>query len=122
MPRREPFVQGGFYHIYNRGAGRQRIFVEERNYVYTLRLLKKVARECDVAVIAYALLPNHYHWLLRQDGQTPVGKVPTRVFGSYSQAFNHAYDRSGTLFEGSYKARAVTTDADFVNLCGVVFK
>jgi len=70
-----------------------------------------------VTVIAYCLLPNHYHWLLRQDGEIRVGKVPTRVFGSYTQAFNRAYERTGTLFEGPYKAIAVDTDAYLVNLC-----
>ena len=117
MPKRLPFVQGGYYHIYNRGAGRQAILYEERNYIYVLRLLKEVARESDVTVIAYCLIPNHYHWLLRQDGETPAGKVPARVFGSYSQAFNRAYDRTGTLFEGPYKALVVDTDDYFVNLC-----
>jgi len=120
MPKRLPFVHGGYYHIYNRGAGCQLIFREERNYIYVLRLLKKVAGECGVTVIAYSLLPNHYHWLLRQDSETPAGKVPTRVFGSYSQAFNRAYQRSGTLFEGPYKALAVDTDDYFVNLCSYI--
>ena len=120
MPKRIPFIQGGYYHIYNRGAGRQRIFHEARNYIYVLRLLKKVTGECDITVIAYSLLPNHYHWLLRQDGETPAGKVPTRVFGSYSQAFNLAYERTGTLFEGPYKALPVDTDAYFVNLVSYI--
>jgi REP element-mobilizing transposase RayT len=120
MPKRNPFVRGGYYHIYNRGAGRQPIFCEARNYLYVLRLLKKVTRECCVTVVAYCLLPNHYHWLLRQDGETPVGKVPARVFGSYTQAFNRAYERSGTLFEGPYKALAVDTDSYFVNLCSYI--
>ena len=120
MPIRMSFQQGGYYHLYNRGAGRQVIFCHERNYVYLLRLLKTVAQECSVTVIAYCLLPNHYHWLVRQDGQIPVGKVPARVFGSYSQAFNRAYERTGTLFEGPYKALAVETDAYFVNLCGYI--
>jgi putative transposase len=120
MPKRLPFVQGGYYHVYNRGAGRQIIFREARNCVYVLRLLKRVATESDVTVVAYCLLPNHYHWLLRQDGQTPVGKVPARVFGSYTQAFNRAYQRTGTLFEGPYKARAVDTDSYLVNLCSYI--
>ena len=120
MPRRLPFVQGGYYHVYNRGAGRQAIFHEGRNYLYLLRLLKQVARESEVTVVAYCLLPNHYHWLLRQDGETPAGKVPTRVFGSYSQAFNRAYERTGTLFEGPYKALTVDTDAYFVTLCSYI--
>ena len=45
MPIRMPFLQGGYYHLYNRGAGRQVIFCHERNYVYLLRLLKTVAQE-----------------------------------------------------------------------------
>jgi len=120
MPRREPFVRGNYYHIYNRGAGRQAIFLEERNYIYVLRLLKKVAAESGITVVAYCLLPNHYHWLLRQDGETPAGKVPTRVFGSYTQAFNRAYDHSGTLFEGPYKAHLIDIEVHFVNLCSYI--
>jgi hypothetical protein len=43
MPKRQvEFKQGGYYHLYNRGAGRQSIFREEKNYIYLLRLLKKV--------------------------------------------------------------------------------
>ena len=118
MPRRAiEFVQGGYYHIYNRGAGQHAIFREEENYRYLLRLLKQVAQECEVTVIAYCLLPNHYHWLVRQDGETPAGKVPTRVFCSYTRAFNKAYGRSGTLFEGRFKAKQVTDDAYLKHLC-----
>jgi REP element-mobilizing transposase RayT len=120
VPKRIPFVRGGFYHIYNRGAGRQAIFYEDRNYVYVLRLLRQAAMESAVTVVAYCLLPNHYHWLLRQDGDVPAGKVPARVFGSYAQAFNRAYDRTGTLFEGPYKAREVETGAYFMNLCSYI--
>jgi REP element-mobilizing transposase RayT len=120
MPKREPFVQGNYYHIYNRGAGRQAIFIEERNYIYVLHLLKRVVSECSITVVAYCLLPNHYHWLLRQDGETPAGKVPARVFGSYTQAFNRAYERTGTLFEGPYKALPVNAGAHFVNLCSYI--
>jgi REP element-mobilizing transposase RayT len=118
MPRRKlQFAPGQYYHIYNRGAGRQSIFHEDRNYLYVLDLLAQVAAECDVSVIVYCLLPNHYHWTLRQDGDTPAGLVPKRVFGSYSQAFNKAYNRSGTLFEGPYHAIHVESDEYLRHLC-----
>ncbi|MEM8532977.1 MAG: transposase [Chloroflexota bacterium] len=111
MPRRYlQFTKGSYYHVYNRGFERQSIFREERNYHYLLDLLMTVAAECEVSVIAYCLLPNHYHWLLRQDGDTPVREVPRRVFGSYSQAFNKAYKRRGTLFDQRYQAILVDSD------------
>ena len=123
MPRRNlRFVQGCYYHLYNRGAGRQAIVREERNYHYLLRLLAAVSAECQVSVIAYCLLPNHYHWLLRQDGETAAGEVPKRVFGSYTQAFNKAYQRSGTLFEGPFQAILVDTDAYLWNLCRYIHR
>ena len=121
MPRRKvQFTQGGFYHIYNRGAGRQPIFREARNYEYLLRLLKGKAAERQLTVIAYCLLTNHYHWLIRQDGDIPASTLPTRVFGSYTQAFNKAYHRTGTLFEGPYQAIAVTTDGYLDHLCAYI--
>src|SRR4029453_10403622 len=111
MPRRTlQYRKGGYYHFYNRGAGRQSIFQNDENYLYLLRLLKSVANECEVAVIAYCLLPNHYHWLGRQNGDIAAGRGPKRVFGSYSQAFNRMYERTGTLFEGPYEAIAVESD------------
>jgi putative transposase len=116
-PRKFRFVSGGYFHVYNRGAARQSIFLRDENYLYLLRLLKKIAAECAVTVIAYCLLPNHYHWLLRQDGEIAAGKVPTRVFGSYSQAFNKALTRSGTLFEGPYQCIMVESDEYLRHLC-----
>jgi REP element-mobilizing transposase RayT len=121
MPRRKvQFIQGGYYHIYNRGAGRQAILKEPRNYEHLLRRLKQIAQECFLTVIAYCLLPNHYHWLIRQDGDVSAGKLPTRVFGSYTQAFNKAYGHTGTLFEGPYQAIAVTRDVYLEYLCAYI--
>lgn len=60
MPRRAiQFVNGGYYHVYNRGASRLSIVREERNYVYLLRLMKQAAEKCELTIIAYCLLPNH---------------------------------------------------------------
>lgn len=118
MPYRKlQFRKGCYYHIYNRGAGRQSIFYKEENYHYLLRLLKQVADNIGVTIIAYCLLPNHYHWLVRQDGETPVEKLAKRVFGSYTQAFNRAYQRSGHLFEGPYQAILVDSDEYLRHLC-----
>jgi REP element-mobilizing transposase RayT len=118
MPERDiEFVQGGYYHIYNRGAGHQAIFREDENYLFVLRKVKTYARELNVAVLAYGLLPNHYHFLLRQDGAQPAGLLPQWVFNSYTKAFNKRYDRTGTLFEGRYKAIPVLKEEYLLHLC-----
>ena len=118
MPaRKTAFVRGGYYHFYNRGAGRQSIFQSDENYRFLLRLMRKAMPDLKVSVIAYCLLPNHYHWLIRQVGELPAGLLPQRVFNRYSKAFNNQQGRSGTLFEGRYKVIAVESDEYLRHLC-----
>ena len=118
MPRPTvPFIRGAYYHIYNRGARRLSFVREERNYALLLDLMRKAANAGDLTVVAYCLLPNHYHWLVRQDGDTPVSRLPKRVFASYTQKFNRTYGGSGTLLQGVYQARLVDTEAYLRHLC-----
>jgi putative transposase len=118
MPyRRIQFAQGQYYHIYNRGSGRQPIFRENDNYVFALRLVKKYTSTFNISAMAYCLMPNHYHFLLRQDGMESAGLVPQRVFNSYTKAFNKRYGSSGTLFEGRYQAIHVDKDVYLLHLC-----
>lgn len=118
MPhRRVQFSRGQYYHIYNRGAGGQLIFQEDENYLFLLRRVKEYAAALDVTVIAYCLMPNHYHFLLRQEGEQPAGRLAQRVFNSYTKALNRRYGRSGTLFEGPYKAVHVDESVYLLHLC-----
>lgn len=118
MPRRKvQFVQGAYYHLYNRGAGRQSICRTDEDYLRLLWLIRSVAESCQITIIAYALLPNHYHWLVRQDGAEPVSRLPKRVFGSYTRTYNHIHGRSGTLFEDRFDAKLVDTDEYLHHLC-----
>lgn len=118
MPRREvQFIRGGYYHLYNRGANRMTIFRNDDNYCCLLRKMHEYREALAVTVVAYCLMPNHYHWLVRQDGDAPAGLLAQRVFNSYAKAFNNGNNRSGTLFEDRYKAIAVETDAYLHHLC-----
>lgn len=118
MPQRQvKFAPGEYYHIYNRGSGRNPIFREQVNYQFLLLRLKKYSVELSVAVIAYCLMPNHYHFLLRQDGLDAAGLVAQRVFNSYVKMFNKRYNRTGTLFEGRFKAIHVDREGYLLHLC-----
>ena len=108
---------GTYYHIYNRGARGLSIFHEAGNYLFVLRRIKQYCRDFHFTVIAYCLMPNHYHLLVRQDGETPAGMLPQRVFNSYTKAYNKRYDHSGTLFEHRYQAKPVTDETYLLHLC-----
>jgi len=117
MARKVKFVQGHYYHIYNRGANRQPIFRTDDNYRFLLRRVKAYATRFDIAVIAYCLMPNHYHFLLRQDGPHSISRFVQAVFNSYTKAFNKMFHRSGTLFAGPFRAVWVDRDEYLLHLC-----
>jgi len=118
MPRRaDAFIQGGYYHVYNRGANRNLIFFSDDDFLCCLGLIKQYARHYQITVIAYCLLSNHYHFLLRQDGPAPVSKFIGVIFNSYVQSLNLRMERSGTLFEGRFKHRRVNDETYLLNLC-----
>lgn len=118
MPRRkQKFATGHYYHIYNRGAGRMSIFHNHDNYLYVIGLMKKYALALQITIIAYVLLPNHYHWLIRQDGPITVSTLAQRVFKAYANAFNNANQRSGTLFADRFRSIYVESDEYLHHLC-----
>ena len=118
MPAKRPeYIPGHYYHLLNRGAHKVSIFREEDNYHFVLRKTKIYCSSLNLTPIAYCLLPNHYHFLVRQDGEHPAGLLPQRVFNSYSKAYNKRYGHSGTLFEGNYRATAVENEAYLLHLC-----
>ena len=116
-PRRPAYQAGPYYHIYNRGAHRESIFRNEDNYLFVLLKIKHYCRELALTLIAYCLMPNHYHWLVRQDGEQPAGRLAQRVFNSYTKAYNKRYVRQGTLFEGRYRAIHVDREAYLRHVC-----
>ncbi len=118
MPRRkDKFTKGHYYHIYNRGANREPIFFSEDNYLYCLTLMKRYCQKYLISIIAYCLMPNHYHFLVRQDGEVSISRFIGAVFNAYAQALNRQIDRSGTLFEGRFKDVHVDKDAYLLHLC-----
>ena len=116
------FVKGNFYHVYNRGANKQKIFLEADNYLYLLKLLKKNTEKYYLAVIAYCLMPNHYHFLLRVDGDKDLSLCISSTFNSYVQAINKRYDRVGFLFSERFKAIHVSGDPYLIHLCRYIHR
>lgn len=109
--------KGMYYHIYNRGANQTSIFREPANYLFVIGKIKEYARKNHLTVIAYCLMPTHYHICARQDGEEPAGNLPQFVFNSYTKAYNLKYSHSGTLFEGRFRAKPIQTKSHLLHLC-----
>lgn len=95
---------GQYYHVYNRGANRRPIFANKENYDFLLRRARQFLPSYAIRVIAYVLMPNHYHFLISVDEDGALSPFLQRLFNSYSQAFNLQQNRTGTLFEGRAKS------------------
>ena len=106
-----------YYHVYNRGCNRENIFANAGNYLFLLRRAKLLLMDFPLSVIAYCLLPNHYHFLLRPDDDEAISRFIQRLFNSYTQAFNKQQKRSGTLFEGRAKSVLIDNEKYALHLC-----
>ena len=69
-----------------------------------------------VSVLAFTLMPNHFHLFLKETVDGGVAKFMHRISMSYSKYINKKYDESGSLFEGTYKSRIIDDENDFKNL------
>ncbi len=94
-----PFIENHYYHIFNRGNNREPIFFNEANYYYFISLIAKyIAMVANI--IAYCLLVNHFHLLIKTKPTTKeaISEQFRRLFIAYSQAVNKEQKRSGSLF------------------------
>ena len=98
---------GQYYHVYNRGTNRQVIFRTEENYHFLLRRAAEFLPSYPIRIVAYVLMPNHYHFIVGVDQDDSLAPFFQRLFNSYSQAFNRQQNRTGTLFEGRAKSKHI---------------
>ncbi len=142
MARRLEFYLDEYYHVFNRGVDARKVFLSKSDIIYFLdsiiisnqlsRVLsngkekqRKIERnrarnnEPIVKVVAYAILPNHFHLILKEIKEGGISKFMQRLGTSYTMYFNEKYSRSGALFQGRFKATHIadlTAVSSYVNL------
>lgn len=125
------FIEGGIYHIFNRGVEKRVIFLDDQDYniflyylfIYTadpkkvlnkypelpLRLYNKNLHS-QIEVLAYCLMPNHFHLLLKQRSINGVSKLLKQITNAYTLYFNQKYKRVGSLMQGRFRAVKIDND------------
>lgn len=136
-------VSGEYFHIYNRGNGKQKIFLDEEDYDRFEKILYICNSEKNfnfrdsiidikieafdlergtplVSILAWVLMPNHFHLFLisprhglGEEENENITNYLHRVSTSYAMYFNKKYKRTGSLFEGRFKAKYVNKENYF---------
>ena len=103
-------LEGGIFHVFARGNGKQAIYLDEDDRRTYLRMLGRAVERHNWRCLAYCLMDNHLHLLIETpDANLAVGMQ--RLHGLYAQTFNERHGRTGHLFQGRYGSVRVTTDA-----------
>ena len=100
-------IPGQPQHIIQRGNNRQVIFAAEADYQFFRDALVEAAAKHELSIHAYVWMSNHIHLLASPGKDDSISKVFQSVGRRYVQYFNHTYNRSGTLWEGRYRATVV---------------
>ncbi len=96
-------------HITQRATGREPLFLEDGDYLYFLKLLKKTSEDFALDVFAFALMPNHAHILLRQLRKN-LSQAAFHLFRLYASFFNKKYGRKGHVFCDRFRQAACFGD------------
>lgn len=138
MQRRTTFSPGEYYHIYNRGVEKRKIFSNHSDYERFVALLyimnqpnnfvfrdflrtKNLADIFDesqdspiVSIVAYCLMPNHFHLILQEHEEGGITKFMSKVLTSYSMYFNLKYERSGSLFMHPFRSKHIDNESYYL--------
>lgn len=125
------FFTGEIYHIYNRGVDKRVIFESEEdrrkwlsniirfndknNHLWPSRRDQRTepSNEPLVDILAFCLMPNHFHMLIKQKEDGGISKFMQRMGNSYTLTFNKKSNRSGRLFESTFKATWIFNEAQY---------
>lgn len=138
------YLENSYYHIYNRGVEKRKIFLDEQDYKTFLKYLKiyleppenaksrkisigesksfdAVPRPLnnfsnEIELTSYCLMPNHFHLLIYQKSNKSIEFFMRSIGTKYVQYFNKKYERVGYLFQGTYKAVLVKSDSQLLHL------
>lgn len=132
-----PFVNGEFYHIYNRGLDKQITFLNSRDYSFFIQSLFyyrisspkpkfSLYRQSKmfnidknnkiVDIICYCLMPNHFHLLVKQLQDGGISEFMRKFIHSYTKYRNVKYKRQGAVFNGVFRAKRIVSDEQFIHV------
>lgn len=129
------FAPNTFHHVYNRGNGKMDIFKDAQDFANFYKRLNMVLGlqqwaslystkmpivgtqlrispfpEKTFSILSHCLMPNHFHFLIRQNSEIPISNLISKLCNSYAKYFNNKYGHVGGLFQDQFKSIMVDSD------------
>jgi len=106
------------FHVLDRGNNRQTIFLQEEDFIYFLKLLKKYKKELKFKIYHLCLMPNHFHFMIEPTIEGSLPRIIMRLTLAYSSYFNKKYRGVGHVWQGRYKSSLIDKENYFI-WCGL---
>ncbi len=123
MPRRlRHTLQGTVFHVLNRAVRRATLFHHDKDYQAFLSVLREGLPRSNVTVVAYCVMPNHWHFVVQCDRVADLSHLMHWVTGTHAQRWHAAHGTRGTgsLYQGRFMALPVQTERYFLRVCRYV--
>lgn len=113
MPRN--VIGGEIYHVINRATNRRKIFSTAKEYREFITLLALAQKRFRVAVYAFAIMPNHIHFLLSPHGENDMSRFMHWLFTTHGNGYRAKTDTvgEGHVYQGRYKSFVVQNDEHY---------
>jgi len=111
------FIPGSIFHIYNHVIDGFSLFEENQDYHFFLLSIEKQLEKYPASIIAYCLMPNHYHLLIKQVGENKIYKTLNYAFISYAKYFNKKHNRKGPIFRSPLQHKEITDAKYLKQIC-----
>ena len=117
MPRNSRSSLGGYvYHALNRGNGRRTIFHKDGDYAAFVKLLRQAGERTPVRLLAYCLMPNHFHLALWPQGDGDLSDYMMWLLTAHVRRYHEHYHSSGHVYQGRFRSFPVQDDDHLLTL------
>lgn len=96
-----------YYHVMVQGINKEYIFEKDESKKLYIKLLTKYSYECDILLIAYCIMGNHAHLLLKSKNISDLSKCMKKINTTFAIYYNEAFDRVGFVFRDRFKSEAI---------------
>jgi putative transposase len=117
MPRIfRTLVAHGYYHVINRGNNRSDVFLSPADYRAFLRLIEQAQERIPLRMLAFCIMPNHFHLVVSQDGAKDVSRWMHWLLTTHVHRHHLKYGTSGRVWQGRFKAFPIEQDGHLLTV------